>query len=550
MKKPNFGLSLLISIMMSAPLTALFYLGSSLAGLSNVPFNLFDWITRILPGGMITFGIDSMISVLRFFGIDVATASKAAEQSMAILVFFVIATIFGLLFFWITNRRSQPPRWGDGLLLGLVFGLPMIIISSIFTKSTVSPVIDLLWQIILFLAWGIGHSWAGDHVWYPAPQPVATVADVPAGPEVIKVEKINRRQFLIVLGATSAAITVIGTGLAAVLGNQGSAIGAVGSPAEQPHTDTGQPQPQLPNQNDPVTPAPGTRPEYTPLKDHYKVYINLEPNVINGETWSLPITGMVDHPLTLTLDDIRNNYPVRNQYITINCISGRIPTTLIGTTLWTGASVQDILADAGVQPGAQYLYIQSGDGYYETVDLDLINSDKRIMFTYNWDGNPLPVDHGYPLRIWIPDRFGMKQPKWITSVEVTDQYHPGYWVERGWDKVAQVKTRSVIDTVAVDAVYDGPQGKLVPIGGIAFAGARRISRVELQVDGGDWMEAKLRSPLSDTTWVIWRYDWPFQSGDHTFAVRCYEGDGTPQIATAAPPHPSGATGIHEVRKNI
>jgi hypothetical protein len=236
--------------------------------------------------------------------------------------------------------------------------------------------------------------------------------------------------------------------------------------------------------------------------------------------------------------------------VTLSCISGRIPTTLISTTQWTGVSVQDLLADAQLQPGARYLHIASGDGFYETVDLDLINADERIMFCYAWDGNPLPIDHGFPLRIWIPDRFGMKQPKWITAIEVSDEYKEGYWVERGWDEVAQVKTRSVIDTVAVEAAYDGPEGQLIPVGGIAFSGDRGISKVELRVDEGPWQEAKLRTPLSETTWVIWRFDWPYEVGDHTFEVRAYERDGTPQIAEQAKARPSGATGIHSVEENL
>jgi hypothetical protein len=203
-----------------------------------------------------------------------------------------------------------------------------------------------------------------------------------------------------------------------------------------------------------------------------------------------------------------------------------------------------VLADAGVQEKAKYLYISSGDGFYESVPLDLINGDERIMFCYAWDGHTIPTDHGFPLRIWIPDRFGMKQPKWITSIEVTDEYKEGFWVERGWDEIAQVRATSVIDTVAVDAIIQDGDERRVPVGGIAFSGDRGISKVEIRVDGGAWQEAQLRSPLSETTWVIWRYEWPFAEGQHTFEVRCVEGDGTPQIEEVMEAHPSGATGIH------
>jgi len=144
----------------------------------------------------------------------------------------------------------------------------------------------------------------------------------------------------------------------------------------------------------------------------------------------------------------------------------------------------------------------------------------------------------------------MKQPKWITGIEVTEEYRKGYWVERRWDEEAIIKTTSVIDTVAVDAIYKNGDQKLVPVGGIAFSGVRGISKVEVRIDGSDWREARLRSPLSDTAWVIWRYDWPVEKGEHLFEVRCAEGDGTPQIEKKQSSRPSGATGIHSYTVTI
>jgi hypothetical protein len=140
----------------------------------------------------------------------------------------------------------------------------------------------------------------------------------------------------------------------------------------------------------------------------------------------------------------------------------------------------------------------------------------------------------------------MKQPKWIQSIEAMDHWEEGYWVVRGWNKEALMRATSVIDTVAVNMmIIHADQKMLVPIGGIAHAGDRGISKVEVQMDAGPWQEAALRTPLSQTTWVIWRYDWPFQHGNHTFTVRCYDGKGTPQIATPAPMEPDGATGLYK-----
>jgi DMSO/TMAO reductase YedYZ molybdopterin-dependent catalytic subunit len=359
---------------------------------------------------------------------------------------------------------------------------------------------------------------------------------------------LNRRQFLIRVGATTATLTVVGAGIARYLEVMDERD--YQNQIRKNRAASAQVAGMLPNQDDPVTPAPGTRPEYTPLADHYRIDINVRPVEVNGETWQLNITGLVDHPLSLTLDDLQKNYDPVDQYVTLACISNSVGGDLTSTTRWTGASLQEVLADAGLQSNATHLRITSEDGFYETVALDLVNSERRIMLTYNWDGIPLLRDHGFPLRIYIPDRYGMKQPKWINTIEVIDHDEDGYWVERGWDKVAQMKATSVIDVVATDSTFQQGGITYVPIGGIAHAGARGISKVEVKIDDGEWNEAKLRHPLSETTWVIWRYDWPVKSGHHTFYVRCAEGDGTPQIEKDASSHPSGATGINQMSRTI
>ena len=291
-------------------------------------------------------------------------------------------------------------------------------------------------------------------------------------------------------------------------------------------------------------PASGTRPEFTPLERHYRIDINTIPPAVDEKQWRLNITGLVESQLALTLDDLRRYEPM-HQFITLECISNPVGGDLIGTQRWTGVSLQKLLPDWRLKPGATHLKMRSADQFFEVVSLDAIKADPRIMLTYAWDGVPLPREHGFPLRIYIPDIHGMKQPKWIEAIEAIDHWEPGYWVERGWNKVAQVHATSVIDTVAVDMTLIGAdRRKLVPIGGIVDAGARGISKVEVQTDDGPWDQAELRKPLSQLTWVIWRYNWPYQPGKHTFTVRCYDGNGTRQIATPSPPQPNGATGLN------
>ena len=539
----RLGLGALAGAMLTAPLIGLMYLADKLLDLPFVPFAFFDWLARILPGPLVTFGIDLMIDGLRLAGFSVAAAAKTGEQLGAILLFWVIGIALAALVFAVHQKReARPPLTGRdtpfskpilGLIIGLFFGIPMTLVSLPMGQSTMNPIVTAIVLMALFLLWGLTLSWTCRRTAGPAAAATAAAgADAAAS-------ILNRRQFLVRLGATTATITVAGAGLGMVLNQEERAR------FDQAVDTTMPPMPRrpLPNDGDPVMPAPGTRPEYTPVEDHYQVFLRTEPTFIDIGNWILPITGLVANPMEMTIEQLRA-YPARDQYVTLSCISGRIATTLISTTWWTGVSLQTLLADWQPLPNARYLLIKSADGFFETVDLALINSDERIMLCYAWDGEPLPFDHGFPLRIWLPDRYGMKQPKWIISIEVTDEYREGYWVERGWDEVAQVQTTSVIDTVAVRNVVDRDGQRLVPVGGIAFAGARGISRVQVRVDGGPWQDAQLRTPLSETTWVIWRYDWPFAAGDHNFEVRCAELDGTPQIEEQRGNRPSGATGIH------
>jgi DMSO/TMAO reductase YedYZ molybdopterin-dependent catalytic subunit len=353
------------------------------------------------------------------------------------------------------------------------------------------------------------------------------------------VRRIDRRRFLVQLGGTTALITVAGAvvGELAEARRRESVMMAQGEPMPWSATH------RLPNADAAVQPATGTRPEFTPLERHYRIDINTIPPKIDERRWQLKVSGLVEKPLALTLAQLQSYEPM-HQFITLSCISNPVAGDLIGTQRWTGVSLQRLLPDLRLQPGATHLKMRSADQFFEVVSLEAIKSDPRIMLTYAWNGVPLPRQHGFPLRIYIPDVHGMKQPKWIESIEAIDHSEPGFWVERGWNKVAQMHATSVIDTVAVDMTMIGAdQRKLVPIGGIAHAGARGVSKVEVQVDGGPWERAELRTPLSQLTWVTWRYDWPYRSGRHSFTVRCYEGNGTAQIVTASPPEPNGATGL-------
>lgn len=531
MKKPGMLAGGLVGALCTAPLISLFYLGRELAGLPFVPFDLFDWATRMLPGPVVTFGIDLMVSVIRALSSgETSVIAKTAEQLIALAQFLVIGVVAGMLLFAILRMRKKS-GYLPGLILGAFITAPIALVSpSISRMERTDAIISFSWILVAFLAWGAALTWV-----------YRSMAAAGGEPDVddSSVQRLGRRKFIIRIGGASAVITVSGAVWAALVAKRRERETKVDPAALWSSNNP------LPNRDASVKPAPGTRPEFTRLQDHYRIDINTSPPEVEGARWRLKIGGLVDRPLELTLDDLRNKYEPMHQFVTLSCISNPLGGSLISTTRWTGVSLQQVLKDVGIAENSNHLRIKSADGFHEVIALEAIRADERIMLTYAWDGVPLKAEHGFPLRIYIPDRYGMKQPKWIESIEAIEQWEEGYWVRRGWDREARVRATSVIDTIALNMmIAQADETTLVPIGGIAYAGARGISKVEIRVDSGEWLEAELRSPLSGTTWVIWRFNWPFKAGKHTFTVRCVDGSAAQQIETEAAVHPSGATGLH------
>jgi DMSO/TMAO reductase YedYZ molybdopterin-dependent catalytic subunit/uncharacterized membrane protein len=512
-----------VGVMLMASLIAVFYLAWRLAGLPFVAFDILDWMARNLPGSVSAFVIDAIVYVIRALHLGpTAETAKIAEKTMAITGLLVTGAIAGAALFAILRALRINNAYLFGIVIGVAVGAPVAFISSSVSQTaTTGPIISAVWILAAFLIWGAALGWCYRRL------SVAGAAGA---------ARVGRRRFLVRLGGATAVIAMAGAIVGAIAARRRREV-VEGERWSANHA--------LPNAAAEVKPAPGTRPEFTPLEQHYRIDIDTISPAINKDGWRLKISGLVESPLAFTLDDLRGKYEPSHQFITLACVSNPIAGDLIGTTRWTGVSLQRLLPDLRLKPEATHLKIRSADGFFEVVPLETVRADERVMLTYAWDGAPLLASHGFPLRIYIPDLYGMKQPKWIESIEATEHWEPGFWVERGWDAQARMKATSVIDTVSVDMmIVQADARTLVPIGGIAHAGARGVSKVEVQVDGGEWREAQLRTPLSGLTWVIWRYDWPFREGRHTFTVRCYDGAGAPQIVEETPPAPSGASGLH------
>jgi hypothetical protein len=293
-----------------------------------------------------------------------------------------------------------------------------------------------------------------------------------------------------------------------------------------------------------VLPAPGTRAEITPIASFYQVSIDSEPPRLDPFTWRLSIEGLVESPLMLSLDDLRA-LPSIDQVSTLSCQFNPVGGDLIGTARWTGTRLRDLLNRTGLKAAAKAVNFHSLDDYYESASLAEA-MDERALLIYAMNGSQLSAAHGLPLRLFLPDRYGMKQPKWLSRITLTDSPGLGYWRDRQWDSDATVAATAVIDSIAVNQI--DPKTGTVPVGGIAYAGSRGIRKVEIQIDSSPWMPVTLRAPaLSQASWVQWRFNAPYQSGAHIFRVRATDGSGGLQASGETDSFPHGATGIFSYR---
>ena len=295
----------------------------------------------------------------------------------------------------------------------------------------------------------------------------------------------------------------------------------------------------------------GPTPAVTPVPDFYVVNKDLLPTVVDGSAWRLKVDGLVERPQELSLADLRA-MPAQHAHRTLECISFEIVKgdDLIGNQAWRGVRVSDVLERAGLKPGASWVLWEAEDGYAESLPL-AVALDPDTWVAYEMGGAPLTAQHGFPARVLIAGRFGMKQPKWLRRLQVSDHDEAGYWEQRGWDPDAFVKTMSRIDFPAPGDVV--PAGAPFAVYGIANSGDRAISRVELSADdGATWQRAALEPasvpPLGPLTWVRWRTEVTVpRPGTAVLAVRATDGSGAVQEGAETPPLPSGATGWHRVR---
>jgi len=304
--------------------------------------------------------------------------------------------------------------------------------------------------------------------------------------------------------------------------------------------------------------APLVASEITPNEKFYRIDTNIIVPSVDANTWRLNIGGLVRNgPLQFTYEQLKA-MPSTSEYATLECISDKIDGDLISTAYWKGVPLKSILDEAQVLPEAVYIVFRCTDGYDVGIPLDRGMMDGTIL-AYEMNGVPLPQEHGFPVRAIVPGLYGMMNAKWITDIELVDKVYEGFWQRRGWANNAKYQTHSKI-VFPGDALRNRFEqlsaniatGNKSPIAGIAFAGDRGISKVEVSTDGGNtWQTTTIKDPLSSNSWVLWALDWiPQNKGKYNIVVRATDKAGILQTAEIRDNYPNGATGYHSVEENV
>lgn len=346
--------------------------------------------------------------------------------------------------------------------------------------------------------------------------------------------RMTRRSAVVAAGA--AAVAVVGAG---------SALGALLEPARRRARSFALRRPDRPARPPARSPLPavqGRPPEITPAAEHYVVDIDLVDPAIDAAGWTLELGGEVDRPLRLGVDALQRDFELVEEFSVLTCISNEVGGPLVGSSSWTGVRLGDLLQRAGVRPGADEVVFRSTDGYTSSLRIEQARGPD-VLVAIAQGGRPLSRAHGFPCRLRVPALYGMKNPKWLERIELRRTPVAAYWVRRGWSDRAVVRTMSRID-VAPDARL----GQAAWIAGVAWAGNREISAVEVSLDGGrSWRRAQVHAPLSPLAWTQWSYRLtPERRGSQSVLSRAIDGDGHVQEARRRQPHPSGASGYHEL----
>jgi DMSO/TMAO reductase YedYZ molybdopterin-dependent catalytic subunit len=454
------------------------------------------------------------------------TADKLALLAGMALVIAAFAAVSGVL---------ELRRRFAGAAVFAVFGL--VGVAAVLTRAQVTVTAVALPVI----AAGIGGMLLQSLIWRLAAW--RAVESQPGASPQSAEQAAERRSFLQLLGGSAAAVFVGG---AVATAWRGGAAGV----NELRRTL------QLPPPRSAAAPIPpgaetgldGMDPLVTPNPDFYRIDTALSVPVLDPREWRLKVTGLVEHKIELDLDTLLAK-PMTERHVTIACVSNEVGGDLIGNALWLGWPVRELLAMAGPLPGADMVLSRSSDGWTASTPLEVLTDSRDALLAVGMNGEPLPLEHGFPVRMIVPGLYGyVSATKWLTELKVTRFADDvAYWTPRGWSERGPIKISSRID-VPRDGRSVRP-GRIM-VGGVAWAQHTGIAKVELRVDRGGWQQAQLAPGISVDTWYQWQLGLDLQQGQHEIQVRATDLSGTVQTEERRSVAPDGATGFHTIRVDV
>ena len=347
----------------------------------------------------------------------------------------------------------------------------------------------------------------------------------------------SRRSFVLRAGTITA--------LAVTLGVVGRVVGRGRRQVEQARSLlrlVGVTQPQVPAQA--AIGLDGVSPWMTPVGDFYRIDTSIVAPTIAPSDWQLRIHGLVDREVVISYEELVGR-EFSEDWITLNCVSNPVGGDLIGNAWWSGVRLADLLAEAGVQSGADAVLQTSDDGWTCGTPLSALTDSRDAILAVAMNGEPLPIEHGFPVRTVVPGLYGyVSACKWVVDLEVTrfDKIS-AFWTDRGWGEKGPVKMSSRIDVPRSGDSVSAGTGR---VGGAAWSQHTGIAAVEYALDGGDWQPAEISNPGTDDAWVQWAASVDLKAGDHTMRVRATDKAGLVQTGVERDVLPDGSTGWHTI----
>nr|WP_166754730.1 molybdopterin-dependent oxidoreductase [Modestobacter marinus] len=353
---------------------------------------------------------------------------------------------------------------------------------------------------------------------------------------------VDRRAFLVSGG--------VALGAAAVAGGGGRLLqrrfAVAGARSELALPVPSSPAPALPAGADLAERIPGLTPLFTANRDFYRVDTALTVPQLSPSDYTLRLTGMFDSPRSFTLAELYDRDDLIERDITLTCVSNEVGGKLAGTARWVGVPLGALLREAGVQSGSDQLVCRSSDGMTIGTPTRSALEVEDAMLAIGMNGEPLPVAHGFPVRMLVPGLYGyVSACKWLTGIDAsTYDAFDAYWTERDWAVDGPIKVFARIDTPA--PLRQLPAGRH-PVAGVAWAQTRGIARVEVRVDDEDFVDAELSPEVDADLWRQWVLPVELTPGQHQLTVRATDRAGTVQTDQRVPPFPAGASGWHSIR---